>query len=79
MALLLLIPVVVAALQDMDAVVLHLVDHAVFIVYGAIPPARKVAFERLGVSKAVIAVALDVGEQTVYFLVCFLSCACQYR
>ena len=52
----------------MDASALDFIDEAIFFIDGAAVPCGKIAFQRLGMSKSVIAVAFDVGEQLVDFL-----------
>ena len=63
----LFVVVMVAALQNMDVSAFDFIDETVLFVDGAAVPCREVAFQRLRVSKPVIAVALDVGEQLIDF------------
>ena len=60
--------IVVAALHDVDASVLDFVDETILFIDGAAPPCREIAFQRLWMSESIVAIALDVGKQAVYFL-----------
>lgn len=58
------------ALVDFYAIIFDFINQAIFFIYLAAPKARKIAFQRLGMTKSIISVSVYVLDKLVNLFEC---------